>query len=125
MLHPPALVGPPPTTIQTRRDFLACSRSGLKHVAPGVIVQAMNRGDTSPPRVGYTCSKKVGNAILRNRAKRRLREAARTVVNAIGRDGWDYVLIGRHGSTVARPFHDLVQDVEAALARLHKRGALA
>ena len=54
---------------------------------------------------GYTCSKKVGNAVARNRAKRRLREAARAVLPAFsGRDGWDYVLIGRAEVTAARPY---------------------
>lgn len=70
-------------------------------------------------RVGYTCSKKVGNAVVRNRAKRRLREAARAVLATRGRPGWDYVLIGRPRVTAERPFAQLCEDVAAALARIH------
>ena len=112
--------GAPPETILTRRDFLACARSGRKHVAPGMIVQARERADMAPLRVGYTCSKKLGNAVARNRAKRRLREVARAVLPGLGIAGWDYVLIGRPGGTIARPFAELTRDLEAALKRLHK-----
>ncbi|MBY8974371.1 ribonuclease P protein component [Rhodobacteraceae bacterium NNCM2] len=111
--------GPPPDVIRKRRDFLACARA-RKWVAPGMIVQGRARGDDTPPRVGYTCSKKVGNAVARNRAKRRLREAARAVIAAEGRTGWDYVLIGRAEATASRPFTDLVGDLTKALSRLHQ-----
>ena len=70
-------------------------------------------------RVGFTCSKKVGNAVARNRAKRRLREAARMVLPEIGRPGWDYVLIGRRDVTADRPFELLLSDLRHALSRLH------
>ncbi|MCL5776938.1 ribonuclease P protein component [Limibaculum sp. FT325] len=115
--------GPPPETLKKRADFLACARA-LKQATAGMIVQARRRepADDAPPRVGYTCSKKVGGAVARNRAKRRLREAARAVIQAQGRPGWDYVLIGRAGATAARPFDALVADLEAALARLHAAG---
>ena len=114
------LSGPPPETLKKRAEFLACARA-LKQATPGMIVQARRRNppDGSGPRVGYTCSKKVGGAVERNRAKRRLREAARAVIPAQGRPGWDYVLIGRAGATAARPCDALVSDLEAALQRLH------
>ncbi|MDT8345209.1 MAG: ribonuclease P protein component [Thermohalobaculum sp.] len=123
------LSGPPPATLRKRADFLACARA-LKQAAPGMVVQARRRipADEAPPRVGYTCSKKVGGAVARNRAKRRLREAARAVIGGHGRPGWDYVLIGRAGATAARPFEALVGDLESALARLHavrRQGATA
>jgi ribonuclease P protein component len=70
-------------------------------------------------RVGFTCSKKVGNAVQRNRAKRRLREVARMVLPDAGRDGWDYVLIGRRDETAARSFTELQDDLRRALARVH------
>lgn len=70
-------------------------------------------------RVGFTCSKKVGNAVARNRAKRRLREVARLVLPNKGLAGWDYVLIGRFESTAARPFEDLQGDLRYALKKLH------
>ena len=71
-------------------------------------------------RVGYTCSKKVGNAVVRNRAKRRLRAAASEVLPECGRNDWDYVLIGKAGSTVARPFTDLVADLAKAVDKVHQ-----
>ncbi len=70
-------------------------------------------------RVGFTCSRKVGNAVARNRAKRRLRAAARAVIPGLGRAGWDYVLIGRASSTAARPFAALCDDLASAIVALH------
>lgn len=87
-----------------------------------MMVQARRRDageKVSGVRVGFTCSKKVGNAVARNRAKRRLREAARAVLPEHGREGWDYVLIGRANATAARPFEALKGDLKYALRKLH------
>ena len=73
-------------------------------------------------RVGFTCSKKVGNAVARNRAKRRLREIARLVLPEAGHDGWDYVLVGRRDETAARAFTALCDDLRAALTAIHAPG---
>ena len=111
----------PPATLKRRRDFLACSRA-RRWAAPGLILQARQRSTDEGVdgfRVGYTCSRKVGGAVVRNRAKRRLRACAAQVIGARGHDGWDYVLIGRAGATVSRPFPDLVADLELALAGVH------
>ena len=85
-----------------------------------MTLQARARGDgTTAIRVGYTCSKKVGNAVARNRAKRRLRAAARDMLAAQGRPGWDYVLSWRPRVTAERPYAQLCDDIAAALARVH------
>ena len=75
--------------------------------------------------MGFTASQKVGNAVARNRAKRRLRAAARAVIAAEGRAGWDYVLVGRAGATADHPWDDLLADLRRALARLHAASAPA
>ncbi|MEM1345199.1 MAG: ribonuclease P protein component [Pseudomonadota bacterium] len=105
-------------TLKQRRDFLACAKA-RKWAMPGMIVQARARSDRAPARIGYTCSKKVGNAVARNRAKRRLRAAARAVLASRARPGWDYVLIGRAEVTAARAWPALLGDLETALDRLH------
>ena len=87
-----------------------------------MMVQGRDRRDDDPSiRVGFTCSKKVGNAVARNRAKRRLRAVAREVLHSYGQPGWDYVLIGRAQETVARPYEALRNDLVYALRKL--RGA--
>lgn len=110
-------------TLKTRPDFLRAARA-RRQGAGSMMVQARRRASEERPgadviRVGYTCSKKVGNAVARNRAKRRLREAARAVIPEAGRGGWDYVLIGRAELTAARPFELLMQDLRDALVVLH------
>ncbi len=89
---------------------------------PAFLLQARERkpGEAEGIRIGYTCSKKVGNAVARNRAKRRLREIARAVLPVEGRDGWDYVLIGRKDATANRPFTELQADLVRALQKVHK-----
>lgn len=88
---------------------------------PGLLLQARFRGDgTDAMRVGFTCSKKIGNAVTRNRAKRRLRAVARGVLPQHGQPGWDYVLVGRPGATVTRDFDALTADLRRALDSVHK-----
>jgi ribonuclease P protein component len=102
-----------------RADFLRAA-SARRQSTPGFLVQARDRRDDSATvRIGYTCSKKVGNAVARNRAKRRLRALARAVLPGAARPGWDYVLVGRQGVTAERPFAEMLTDFARALDKVH------
>ncbi|WP_170332173.1 ribonuclease P protein component [Ruegeria arenilitoris] len=110
------------TVLKNRSDFLKAARARRQGTA-SMMVQGRKRApdEATGIRVGFTCSKKVGNAVARNRAKRRLREIARAVIPDHGRDGWDYVLIGRANETANRPFEAMIEDLRQALTRLHAR----
>ena len=100
-------------------------KTGLKFVTPGFIIQARNRRkqctiDTYQIRYGLTCSKKVGNAVKRNRAKRRLRALVKNIIPLEGLKGWDYVLIGKEKTTEEISFKILETNLKDALSKLHK-----
>lgn len=110
--------------LKRRPDFLRVAGGRRKWVAPGLILQALRQDDSkpstegiAPARVGFTASAKVGNAVVRNRARRRLRAAAASVLPLHAEPAHDYVLIARAG-TLKRRFVDLVADLEAGLKRL-------
>jgi ribonuclease P protein component len=109
--------------LKTRADFLRVAAERRRAVRPGFVLQAAPNPLTSgiaTVRVGFTASRKVGNAVLRNRAKRRLRAVAAAVLARDGRQGTDYVLIAR-AETGGRPYAQLLSDLEAALRQIDRR----
>ena len=107
-----------------RPQFLAAAK-GVSQARGAVVVQMLDRQDDDPTmRVGFTATRKIGGAVVRNRAKRRLREAARCLLPLYGQAGCDYVLIARMG-TAERDWDRLLDDVKSALTRLAKSRASA
>ncbi len=112
--------GSAPPRLKKRREFLAVAR-GVFRPMPCVVAQMRARGDDAPARVGFTVTKRIGKAVVRNRARRRLREAVRLLAREQGdllRPGHDYVFIARE-QTPTCDFSTLVQQVRSALERLN------
>jgi ribonuclease P protein component len=105
-----------------RADFLAAA-AGARASSAAFTLQARRRSDPGPPRVGFTVSKKVGNAVERNRVRRRLREIVRLSGSNRLRTGHDYVLIGRRDA-LGLPFERLMAELDGALDRLHRGSRL-
>ena len=118
--------------LKRRADFLAVAAARQKWIAPGLIVQVRRRADTdiaanrrpggkkmdpAGPRIGFTVSGKVGNAVARNRARRRLKAALANLAAANLVGGVDVVIVGRT-ETLRRPFPDLIGDLVQAFRRL-------
>ena len=103
--------------MKRRPEFLAAAK-GASIAKGGVVIQARDRADgDARVRVGFTATKKIGGAVVRNRAKRRLREAARALVPLHGKAGHDYVFVARMGAP-SRPWARLLDDVKSALISL-------
>ncbi len=114
--------GPLPVEIIRKRAAFVAAARGRRVATPAFVLQALRRpsgDDDGRIRVGFTASKKVGNAVARNRAKRRLREIARRALPLHGQTGWDYVLIGRPGITETRNFALMLQELIDALRSVH------
>jgi ribonuclease P protein component len=104
--------------LKRRAEFLRVAGAKGKWVAPGLILQAAPRiAQDGEPRIGYTASRKVGIAVVRNRARRRLRAAVAAMMPLHAAPGYDYVLIAR-AATARRPYAELVGDLETGLKRL-------
>ena len=106
--------------LKKRKDFLRLAHAKRVH-STSFVLQARDRGDAQALRVGFTCSKKVGNAVARNRAKRRLREIARLILPQFGQIGHDYVLIGRANVTASTKFTALQDELLASLRKLQAK----
>ena len=109
--------------LRGRREFLAVAK-GDKQVRQGLVLQARSRQpdigiNAADIRFGLTATKKIGNAVIRNRTRRRLRALAREILSAHGQPGYDYVLIGR-AATKHRTWEGLRTDMRSALKKVHK-----
>ncbi len=117
-------------TIKKRSDFLIANASGRKFVVNSFILQMVKRAENHPVpasvvRIGFTVTKKMGGAVIRNRIKRRLREAARPALAKYGKEGHDYVVISRH-KALNCDFSELQRDMEFAFGKIihHKNNDL-
>jgi len=109
--------------LKTRAEFLHV-RGGARFTAPSLVLQARRRDSGEAEerhlaRFGFTATKSLGGAVVRNRARRRLKEAVRLAAPTHAVEGYDYVLIAREG-TVQRRFTELIRDLERALAKVHE-----
>jgi ribonuclease P protein component len=124
--------------LKRRTDFRAVAQTGARAPAKAFVLQALKRAETDQEggliRIGFTVSKQVGNAVKRNRARRRLRELVRLKPETAFAPGHDYVVIGRH-TALTLPFGDMARELDGALHRiatgagnkppLHKAGSRA
>ena len=104
--------------IVKRADFLAAAKAARAHAAP-FSLQARDRKDSAELRLGLTVTKKVGNAVERNRIRRRLRAATRAVLPQAGKSGFDYVVVARRAALTA-DFSDLTGGLENTIKQVHK-----
>jgi ribonuclease P protein component len=106
--------------LRQRADFLAAAASA-KVSTKAFVLQMRDRRERGPARVGFTVSKKVGNAVERNRVRRRLREMVKVAAAGMTHAGHDYVLIGRRAG-LTTPFAAMIEDLHGALRRLDEGG---
>lgn len=110
-------------TLTKRADFLRAA-SARRMGTGSFLLQARLRGEAEASgaatiRIGFTASKKIGNAVARNRAKRRMRAVVQSVLPMLGQAGWDYVLVAKPNATIARDFRDMLGDLTRALTQIH------
>ncbi len=111
------------STLTQRADFVRAA-SARRMGTGSFLLQARLRSDDTcvqagAIRIGFTASKKIGNAVARNRAKRRMRAVVRAVLPELGQAGWDYVLVAKPQATIARGYADLMADLRRALTQIH------
>ncbi len=106
-----------PRRLRKRHEFLAAARAFFRAM-PHVVVQMRSREDDGPPGVGFTTTKRIGKAVVRNRARRRMREVVRQLPEGLLQRGHDYVFIAREG-TATCPYRELAGQVERAVKKLN------
>ena len=105
--------------LKRRQDFIAAAKA-VSQGTTGFLLQGRKREEGEAARVGFTCSKKLGNAVARNRIKRRLREAVRLSLPPVAKADYDYVLVGRPAAADLA-FENLQKDLISAVMRLHAK----
>jgi ribonuclease P protein component len=105
----------------SRKEYLAVAK-GKRLGRPAFLLQVLDRNAEGPARFGFTVTKKIGNAVVRNRVRRRLKEAVRLIGRSAARPGTDYVLVGRSGA-LHRSFDRILADLAGALAEPGAPGA--
>jgi len=108
--------------LKQRRQFLAVRAAARRWVAPSFVLQAGPRPGAESAReigLGFTASRRVGKAVARNRARRRLAEAARAVIGQTASPGFDYVIVARSAALTC-PFDRLLEELTAAFQRIHR-----
>lgn len=103
--------------LKARSEFVNVNQNGQKAATSGLVLLIVPNSEKII-RVGFTVTRKVGNAVVRNRIKRRFRALAEDVIAPYGKTGYDYVIIGKH-SSVKRPYGLLIKDLKYALHSLH------
>jgi len=105
-------------TIPSRAGFVAARSKGEKALARGLVIQAVLY-ESDEWRIGLTATKKIGNAVTRNRARRRMRALAREHLSRLAKPGMDYVLIARHDTATAN-WQEMGRGLEKAVRYLHR-----
>ncbi|MBI2707122.1 MAG: ribonuclease P protein component [Proteobacteria bacterium] len=111
---------PPLERLKKRSEFLAVAKTGDRWVTPAFVIQVCRRALEGSARYGITASRKIGGAVERNRAKRRLRALIRQILPLHACPGTDYVLIARE-EILRRTFACMAQELEEGLLRLQRR----
>jgi ribonuclease P protein component len=106
--------------LKRRREFLAVAGTRCRWVTPAFVLQAGRRGAAEEIGIGFTATRRLGNAVARNRARRRLRAAARALLPGAAKPGYDYVLVARP-AILTCPFEALLSDLANAFARVIRK----
>jgi ribonuclease P protein component len=106
--------------LKRRREFLAVAGTRCRWGTPAFVLQAGPRGAADEIGIGFTASRRLGNAVARNRARRRLRAAARALLPGAARPGYDYVIVARP-AILTCPFEALLTDLATAFARVIRK----